>query len=54
MLCYQASKGKIQYNKPPFLCFIDLEKAFDKIRLQDIVYLLYDRQNANIRLIENT
>lgn len=31
-------------NKPAFFCFIDLEQESNRIRLEDIVHLLYGRQ----------
>ena len=37
------------------MCFIDLEKAFDRIQLEDVAQLLYDRQVPQniIKTIEN-
>ena len=37
------------------MCFIDLEKAFDRIQLKDVTQLLYDRQVPQniIKTIEN-
>ena len=37
------------------MCFIDLEKAFDRIQLEDVTQLLYDRQVPQniIKTIEN-
>ena len=43
------------HNRPGFMCYIDLEKAFDRIQLEDVTQLLYDRkipQNI-IKTIEN-
>mgnify|MGYP000420915844 FL=1 len=39
----QIVEKSIEYNKPAFLCFIDLTKAFDRVRIDDIVHLLYKR-----------
>ena len=33
----------IEYNNPAFLFFINLAKAFDCVRIDDIVHLLYKR-----------
>ena len=37
------------------MCFIDLQKAFDRIQLKDIIHLLHDRQIPYniIKTIEN-
>lgn len=45
----------LEYNKPAFLCFIDLQKAFDRVRLKDIIFLLYNRRipMSLIKAIEN-
>ena len=32
----QVVKKAIEYNKPSYLCFIDLTKAFDRIMLKDV------------------
>ena len=39
----QIVEKSIEYNKPAYLCFIDLTKSFDRVRIDDIVYLLYKR-----------
>lgn len=51
----QITKKSIEYNKPPFFPFIDLEKAFGRIQLSDVVHLLYNRQfwSNIIKKIEN-
>ena len=38
----QITIKSIEYNKPAYICFIDLVKAFDRVRLKDIFHLLYD------------
>ena len=51
----QIMEKSIEYNRPAYLCFIDLEKAFDNVQLRDIIHLLYDRQIPHnlIKTIEN-
>ena len=51
----QITEKSIEYNRPAFMCFIDLEKAFDRIQLEDVTQLLYDRQVPQniIKTIEN-
>ena len=51
----QIKEKSIEYNRPAFMCFIDLEKAFDRIQLEDVTQLLYDRQVPQniIKTIEN-
>ncbi|KAL6263137.1 hypothetical protein P5V15_005938 [Pogonomyrmex californicus] len=39
----QIIEKSIEYNKPAYLCF-DLRKAFDRIQLQDVVHILYNRE----------
>ncbi|XP_056636715.1 uncharacterized protein LOC130445195 [Diorhabda sublineata] len=39
----QVVEKSIEYNKPAYLCFIDLQKAFDRIQLKDVIHLLYNR-----------
>lgn len=39
----QAVENFVVYNKPAYLCFIDLQKAFDRIRLKDVIDILYNR-----------
>lgn len=33
----------VEFNKPAYICFIDPEKAFDRIRLKDVIRLLQNR-----------
>lgn len=51
----QIAEKSIEYNIPAYMCFIDLEKAFDRVQLQDVVHLLYSRQVPLnlIKVIEN-
>lgn len=39
----QLSEKAIEFNKPLFLCFVDLEKAFDRVRKQDVLQILNER-----------
>lgn len=39
----QIVEKSIEYNKPAYLCFIDRTKAFDRIKLESITHLLYNR-----------
>lgn len=39
----QIAEKSIEYNKPAFMCFIDLRKAFDRILLKDVIEVLYNR-----------
>lgn len=39
----QIVEKSIEYKKPAYLCFIDIQKAFDCIQLPDILYLLEQR-----------
>lgn len=36
----QIAEKAIEYNKTAYMCFIDLTKAFDRVRLPDVVKLL--------------
>lgn len=51
----QIIEKSIEYNRPAFLCFVDLEKAFDRVQLQDVIHILYNRNIPLniIKLIEN-
>ena len=51
----QITEKSIEYNKPAYICFIDLVKAFDRVRLKDIIHLLYDRHIPHnlVKTIEN-
>ena len=51
----QITEKSIEYNKPAYICFIDLIKAFDRVRLKNIIHLLYDRHIPYnlVKTIEN-
>ena len=51
----QITEKSIEYNKPAYMCFIDLEKAFDRVQLRDVVHLLYNRQIPHnlVKTIQN-
>ena len=51
----QITEQSIEYNRPAFMCFIDLQKAFDRIQFKDIIHLLHERQIPHniIKTIEN-
>lgn len=38
----QVIETSIEYNKPEFLCFIDLQDVFDKIEIKGVLNLLYN------------
>lgn len=39
----QLAEKSIEFNKPLFLCFVDLEKAFDRVRRTDVLRILNER-----------
>lgn len=49
-----AAEKSIEYNKPTYV-FVDLEKAFNRVELKDVTYLLYNREIPHniIKIIEN-
>lgn len=47
----QVKEKSLEFNRPAFLCFVDLVKAFDKVKITDIVHLLYKR-NISLRIIK--
>lgn len=51
----QITEKSIEYNRPAYMCFIGLEKAFDRVQLRDEVHLLFNRQIPHnlIKTIEN-
>ena len=46
----QIIEKAIEFNKPAFLCFVDLTKAFDRVQLKDVVALL-QQLNVDDRII---
>lgn len=38
------SRKPLEYNRPTYLCFINLQKAFHQIKVKDVIRLLYSRQ----------
>lgn len=47
----QVVEKAIEYNKPAYMCFVDLKQAFDKVRLKDVLGLLRARR-VNEKIIE--
>ena len=39
----QLTEKAIEFDKPAFLCFVDLTKAFDRVILSDVVNVLKKR-----------
>lgn len=38
---YKTKKGKaIEYNAPAVMCYVNLTKAFDRVRLEDVIKIL--------------
>lgn len=44
MRCAINSKDSNLHSKPDFMCFKDLDKAFDRIQLKNVVYFIYMKQ----------
>jgi len=40
----QIVEKSIEFNHPAYLCFIDLKKAFDRVRLADVIDCLRERE----------
>ena len=40
----QITEKAIEFNKPAFMCFVDLTQAFDRVKLEDVVSLLLKRE----------
>ena len=40
----QITEKAIEFNKPAFMCFVDLTQAFDRVKLEDVVPLLQKRE----------
>ena len=36
----QIAEKALEFNKPAYICFVDLEKAFDNLDLWDILNIL--------------
>lgn len=51
----QITEKAIEFDKPAFLCFIDLTKAFDRVQLPDVIKLLHKRRlnKKTIAIIED-
>lgn len=51
----QLKEKSIEFNTPAYVCFIDLTKAFDRVRLYDIVNILMAREAPDtiVRAIHN-
>lgn len=43
----QLKEKAIEYNVPAYLCFVDLTKAFDKVRLTDVINLLKEKESPD-------
>jgi len=40
----QIVEKSIDFNHPAYLCFIDLKKAFNRVRLADVIDCLRERE----------
>jgi len=40
----QVVEKAIEFNNPAFICFVDLVKAFDRVKLQDVITILMNKQ----------
>lgn len=51
----QIAEKAIEYNKTAYICFVDLTKAFDRIKLQDVITIMKEKHVPNniIRIIRN-
>lgn len=47
----QIIEKSIEYNKPAFLCFVDLTQAFDRVKLRDVINILQEN-NINKKIIQ--
>ena len=43
----QIIEKSIEFNKPAFLCFVDLTQAFDRVQLKDVLKILQERRVSN-------
>ena len=48
----QIKEKAIEFNTPAYVCFIDLTKAFDRVRLPDIINILKDK-NVPDNIVRN-
>ena len=39
----QLKEKAIEFNRPAYTCFVDFEKAFDRVRLEDVINTLHNR-----------
>ena len=44
------SKGSLQKQEDIFLCFVDYQKAFDRVKHNEVIHLLYDLDVDNKEL----
>lgn len=49
----QVSEKSIEFNKPAYMCFVDMTKAFDRVRLKDVLEIMRTK-GLNHRLINLT
>jgi endonuclease/exonuclease/phosphatase family metal-dependent hydrolase len=47
----QVREKSLEYNTPAFLCFVDLTKAFDRVKLKDVIDILIE-QNVPSQVIK--
>ena len=40
---HKIKESAIRFQKPAFMCLIDLEKAFDRVRVSDVLKILHHR-----------
>uniref|UniRef100_A0A1B0GQC6 Uncharacterized protein n=1 Tax=Phlebotomus papatasi TaxID=29031 RepID=A0A1B0GQC6_PHLPP len=46
----QLVEKSIEFDKPLFMCFVDLTQAFDRVRLEDVLTILQEH-NLNVDII---
>ena len=42
----QIAKKAIEFNHTAYLCFVDLTKAFDRVRVADVIECLREREKS--------
>jgi hypothetical protein len=49
----QLAEKSIEFNKPPYTCFVDLKQAFDRVQLKDVIEILqqYNIINKCLQII---